>query len=557
MSSSQLKRMMGGADAMFLYFERKEMPLHIGCVAILDGPSDDESEQVLAARLHEIPRYRQRLVFSPFNLTHPSWEDDPEFDIHNHIARVRLPQPGNERQLSELSGRIFTNLMDRNRPLWDLTIVDGLEGGLSALIIRVHHSLVDGVSGVSLVNVMFDHTPEPRSVAPESYRPLPLPDPNQVLVEGLSSIWTEGASRLIGAQISLLRLVDAFTGDAKDASRRSLLSLLPELLRPTMKLPFNGPCSGVRGHCWTSFPFGEAKGIRAALGGTINDVVLTAVSGAVSRYVAAHREPLRDRFVRLLVPVSLRPEDQCGRAGNEISMLPLPLPLDIEDPAERMRTVSARSSAMKSAHIADVISLIGTGLGWLPPVMQQSLAATPFLPQPVLMFNLVCTNVPGPMVPLYSNGRELLTYYPHVPCGADVGIGVAVSSYNRSLYCGVTYDCQAAPDGELFRDFLVEAYEELREAAGVAAESRVAARPRESPVVDETPRDTTVGAEAIPAGAEAVGAAVDPPWERPVEPAPAAAATTAETIAKHAGAPAGERGKSRHRGKKAKPAVAS
>ncbi len=485
MSTSEPKRPMGGADAMFLYFERKEMPLHIGCVAILDGSFDEESERLLAARLPENPRYRQRVVFAPFNLAHPSWADDPDFDIRNHIKRVALPPPGNERQLSELSGRVFTTLMDRNKPLWDVTVVDGVEGGRSALIIRIHHSMVDGISGVALANIMFDTTPEPRRVQTEPFSPPPLPDPKQVVVEGTASIWTEAASRLIGAQLSFLRLVQAFTGDSSTASRRGLLFVMPELLRPTLKLPFNGPCSGVRGHCWTSFPFGEARAIRAALGGTINDVVLTVVSGAVSRYVTAHREPLKDRFVRLLVPVNLRACDQSAGVGNQISMLPLSLPLDIEDPAARLKAVSERTAAMKSAHIAEVISLIGNGLGWTPPFLQEPLAALPILPQPVLMFNMVCTNVPGPMFPLYSNGRELLTYYPHVPCGSDVGIGVAVSSYNRSLYYGVTYDCQAVPDGELFRDFLVDAHAELREAAGVAAES---------PALRESEAEVAVGA---------------------------------------------------------------
>lgn len=499
MPHSELRRLMTGADAMFLYFERKKMPLHIGCVAILDGPFDEESEHLLAARLPELPRYRQRVIFSPLNLTHPSWEDDPDFDIRNHIRRVTLPPPGNERQLSELSGRVFTALMDRTRPLWDLTVVDGLEAGRSALIIRVHHSLVDGVSGVALVNIMFDRTREPRRVETQPYNPPPLPDPRQVMVEGMASFWTEGVGRLVGAQLNILRMVQAFTGESSSASWRGLMDVMPELLRPTMRLPFNGPCSGERGHCWTSTPFAEARAIRAALGGTINDVILTVVAGAVSHYVAAHREPVVGRFVRLMVPVNLRSCEQGGACGNEISMLPLSLPLDIEDPVERMKVVTARTAAMKSARVADVIALIGGWLGWTPPALQQSLAALPFLPQPVLMFNMVCTNVPGPMVPLYSNGRELLTYYPHVPCGSDVGISVAASSYNQNLYYGITYDCQAAPDGELFRDFMIQAYEELRSAAGLRP-----VPPAREPAATEavpSPPEANISTEPEPAAA--------------------------------------------------------
>ncbi len=453
---------------MFLYFERKEMPLHIGSVVILDGAFDAGSEQLFAARLPEIPRYRQRAVFAPLNLTHPCWEYDPDFDIRNHVHRVALDPPGSEEQLSDLAGRVFTPLMDRSKPLWDVTVVDGLDHGRSALVCRVHHSMMDGVSGMTLVNALFDASREPRRVEPQVYHSPPLPDPTQVLVEGLASTCADVASRFIGAQISLLRLFEAYAGDTSKTSLRGLWDTMPELLRPADRLPFNRPCSGERGYCWTAVPFAEVRAIRTALGGTLNDVILAVVTGAISRYVAAHREPVKNRFARLLVPVNARPAGENGSAGNQISMLPLSVPLGIEDPLERIQAVMRRANAMKNARIADVIALIGTWLGWIPPQMQQSLAAMPFLPQPVLMFNLVCTNVPGPMVPLYANGRELLTYYPHVPCGSDVGIGVAISSYNKGLYFGVTYDGEAAPDGEIFRDFLVETYQELRAAAGVA-----------------------------------------------------------------------------------------
>ena len=479
--SQETRRRMRGSEAMFLYFERKEMPLHIGCVAVLDGPFDEESVQVLASRLPEIPRYRQRVMFTPLNVAHPSWEDDPAFDIRNHIFRVNIPQPGTDAQLSELAGNIFTPLMDRNKPLWDLTIVDGLEHGRSALILRIHHCMADGMSGVGLVNILFDPTRTPRKVEPTPFAPPPLPEPGELLVEGLAGLWADAAERFVGANITLLRMAQAFTGNNSQDSRRALLATAPDLLRPTERLPFNGACSGVRGYCWTSVPFGEARGIRSALGGTINDVVLTMVTGAFSRYVIAHREPVSNRYVRLMVPVNVRTEDPHRQLGVEISMLPISIPLDVDDPAERLRVVARRSAAMKAARVADMISLIGMWLGWTPPSLQQTLAGMPFLPQPVLIVNTVCTNVPGPMVPLYANGHELLTYYPQVPCGSDIGISIAVSSYNQKLFFGVTYDEQAAPDGELFRDFLVESYEELRSAAGVPGTQTVSPASRAVP----------------------------------------------------------------------------
>lgn len=509
MPHEPLRRRMRGADAIFLYFERKEMPLHIGSVAVLDGDFPEESAKLIEARLPEIPRYRQRVMFAPMNIAHPSWEFDPEFDIRNHIRRVRLDPPGTEAQLSALSGQVFTTLMDRNRPLWDLTIVDGLEGGRSALISRVHHCMVDGVSGVGLMNVMFDASRTPRPPQAVPYDPPPLPDTGQLLVEGLASAWADAAERAVEMQIGFLRIAQAFLGDAPMASLKGLAAAMPELMRPTERLPFNGPCSGVRGHCWTTCSFAETRAIRSAVGGTINDAALATVTGAVARYVQAHREPVKGRFVRFMVPVNLRIEDPRGAAaGNEVSMLPLSVPLDIDDPIERMKAITVRSGAMKAARVADMVALIGGWLGWTPPMLQTSLAALPFMPQPVPIINMVCTNVPGPMIPIYANGRELLTYYPHVPCGSGVGIGVAIQSYNQKLHYGVTYDMQAAPDGELFRDFLVESYEELRAAAGV------------QPIAAETVRARPAPPQADDLRAHRAEAA-PPPAEPPAAPPPA------------------------------------
>jgi diacylglycerol O-acyltransferase / wax synthase len=498
MPQETLRRRMRGADAVFLYFEKEQIPLHIGSVAVLDGDFPEESERLIEARLPEIPRYRQRLMFPPMNISHPTWEFDPEFDIRNHIRRVRLDPPGSDEQLSVLSGQVFTPLMDRNRPLWDLTVVDGLEGGRSALISRVHHCMVDGVSGISLMNILFDASRVPRPVEVTAYNPPPLPDSGQLFVEGLASGWADAAERLVDMQIGFLRIAQAFVGDAPMASLKSLLAVMPELMRPTERLPFNGPCSGVRGHCWTTFSFGETRAIRSALGGTINDVALATVTGAVTRYVLAHREPVEGRFIRFMVPVNLRTDDPRGTAGNEVSMLPISVPIDIMDPIERMKAITIRSSAMKSARVADMIALVGAWLGWTPPILQTSLAALPFMPQPVPIINMVCTNVPGPMVPIYANGRELLTYYPHVPCGSDVGIGVAIQSYNQQLHYGVTYDMQAAPDGDLFRDFLVESYEELRAAAGVPVTPAVPTRVRTAAAPTEDLRAHRSEAEAEP-----------------------------------------------------------
>jgi diacylglycerol O-acyltransferase len=478
MPQSSLRRRMRPEDAMFLYLERREMPLHIGSVNILDGPFPESGERLIEERLSEIPRYRQRAMFAPFNLVHPAWEFDPDFDIRCHLRRVQIDSPGTDEQLSELSGRIFTPLMDRNKPLWDLTIVDGLEGGRSALISRVHHCLVDGVSGTGLTSILLDTSPNPRRGRRQKFAPPALPGSARLLVEGLAMAWTEAAERAVDAQAKVLRIARAFVDQDGQDRLNTLLSIAPELLLPAARLPFNRPCSGIREHRWTAVPFSEGRAIRSALGGTVNDVVLSAVGGAVARYVEAHREPLAGRFVRIMVPVSLRTEDPCGDTGNQVSMLPLGIPLDIADPVQRLRTVTARTASLKSARVADLIALFATWAGFTPPLLQHSIGALPFLSPPSPWINLVCTNVPGPMIPLYAAGREVVTYYPHVPVGNDLGLGVAVLSYNQNLYFGITSDAQAVPDAALFRDLLLESWNGLRAAAGVAQQPAPPVPPR-------------------------------------------------------------------------------
>ncbi len=478
--AQMLRRRMRSEDAMFLYLERREMPLHIGSVFTLDGPFPEGGELILEERLPEIPRYLQRLIFTPFNLTHPAWEFDPEFDIRNHVRRLRIDPPGTDQQLSELSGRIFTPLMDRNKPLWDLTIVDGLEGGRSALISRVHHCLVDGVSATGLMSLLLDTTPIPRRQERSPLEAPPLPGAGELLVESLAMGWPALVERAVEAHVKFVKVAQ---GLMDKTGLRTLLSVAPELLRPVEWLPFNRPCCGVREHCWTTFAFAEARAIRAKLGGTINDVVLAAVAGAVARYVTAHRESTQGRFVRIMVPVSLRTEDPRGDTGNLVSMLPLSVPLDIENPVARLHAVAARSAALKGARVADLIALFATCAGAAPALLQSGFGALPFMSLPSPLINMVCTNVPGPMIPLYSGGRQVEMYYPHVPVGNNVGLGVAILSYNKNLHLGITSDVQAAPDGQLFRDYLAESFSELRAAAGVAP-----APPPKAAAADVNPR---------------------------------------------------------------------
>ena len=456
-------------DAAFLYLETEEMPLHIGSVSILDGPIPFQTYiDFVESKLPLIPRYRQRLVFPPLNLGHPTWEDDPDFDIRNHFRHVHLKR-GTRAELQTLAGQIFTELMDRNKPLWDLTLVDGLSGGRSAFISRVHHCLVDGVSGVGIINVILDHSAERRPLArKQPFHPHPLPGPWVTLADALASSYSETVERVLSAEAAALDVAQAMVSDQAPRGFAQLITLMPELLTPVQRLPFNKPCRGPRKVSWTEIAIRDVTAIREARGGTLNDVVLTIVTTAVRRYCESRRAPLKGRLLRLMVPVNLRHNGNYPPLGNQVSLLPVSIPLDIADPLKLLDAVRARTEAFKGAHLADWVHLASTLMGYAPAPFQALLGPLANA-LPVPPFNMVCTNVPGPQQPLYLLGREMVTFYPYVPIGNEMAVGCAIQSYNGKLYFGFTGDSAAAPDIDRLRDFLEEAFSELKEAAGVAS----------------------------------------------------------------------------------------
>jgi WS/DGAT/MGAT family acyltransferase len=457
-------------DASFLYFEKKEAPLHIGSVSVFDGeiPFDD-FVAMMDAKMHLLPRYQQIVAPDPFNLGHPTWEDDQNFEIRKHVFKVKIDAPGSERELIELAGRILTPMMERSKPLWDIYLVYGLEGRRTAMIARVHHCMVDGVSGVDLLKIILDISPEIPALPPKPATPprQPQPDPTRRLFDALLGGMQEGLNRWMEFQNGLLNLTQALTDQAARAAMQNISGEIPRLATPVTPLPFNRPCSGERRLVWNTFSFAEARAIRAALGGTVNDVVLTALSGAVSRYVAAHGQQTAGRNLRVMVPVSLRQEDQRGALGNLVSILPVEIPLDQPDPVERFRFINQKTMAMKGGRVAEGLNLFSALMGILPAPVQSLVGAlsTPNIPLPP--FNMISTNVPGPQVPLYAMGKRMIAYYPYVPVGFSVGCGCAIMSYDQHLYFGLTADVQAMPDVERLREFLSESFAELRQAAGV------------------------------------------------------------------------------------------
>ena len=486
-------------DAVFLYLETKEMPLHIGSVSVFDGLIPFEPcVDFIESRLPLIPRYRQRIVMPPFNVGHPTWEYDPAFDIRNHVHYVRLEQ-GAQADLESFAGQIFAEMMDRTRPLWDMTVVDGLEGGRSALISRVHHCLVDGVSGVGLLNVMLDPTlPSPKKSKKKPFHAPPLPGPATSMVDALATSYSEMVERILSAQTAALNIAEALVSDQALRGFDQLVRLIPELLTPVERLPFNQPCLGPRKVAWTEISIPEVSAVREACGGTLNDVVLTVVSSAVRRYSELHGTAVKGCLLRLMVPVNLRRAENHSGLGNRVSMLPVSVPLDIREPLKLLEAIRHRTEALKHSRVADLIHLFATWMGTTPVPLQALLGPLATL-LPIPPFNMVCTNVPGPQLPLYVLGQKMLTYYPYVPIGNEMALGCAIQSYDHKLYLGLTADAVAAPDVARLRNFLDDAFASLKKAAGV-----VAIKPR-TPGSKTKPQDFTEHPEQVYKGVEAPG----------------------------------------------------
>ncbi len=443
--------------------------MHIGSVSVFDGEIPfDEFIAMMDAKMHLIPRYQQIVVNDPFNLGHPTWEPDPNFDLRKHVFKVQLAAPGSEAQLIELAGELFTPMMERSKPLWDIYWVYGLEGGKSAMVARVHHCMVDGLSGVDLLKIILDFSPKPvpPPPKPEAQPRMPQPDPTRRLFDSLLGGMQEGMNRWTEFQNGLLNLTQALTNETTRASMQKMNSEWPAMMKPVSRLPFNAAVSGAKRLVWNTFSFAEARAMRGALGGTVNDVVLTALSGAVARYAAGHGHAVAGRNLRVMVPVSLRQSDQHGALGNLVSVLPVEIPLDIQDPRERFAYVNQKTVAMKAGRVADGLNLFSALMGVLPAPMHALMGALSSANIPPV-FNMVATNVPGPQVPMYAMGKQMTAYYPYVPVGWGLGCNCAIMSYDQHLFFGLTADTQAMPDVEKLRECLYESFYELRAAAGV------------------------------------------------------------------------------------------
>jgi len=476
MSQIALNRRLTPVDAAFLYAEKAEQPMHVGGCMVYDGHlARAELRQIMLDRLHRLPRYRQSVVFPPFVLAHPTWEDDPGFDIDNHVEEITLAPPGDDRAMAEAGGRVYAGMLDRRHPLWKLVLLQGRADGNTAMVWKIHHAMIDGVSGVDLTMVLHDLTPDaPAEPAPAPWQPAPPPDPLSRLQDAVRDRLTEAAQSFTDDAFRLLRPVDL--GERARQITNALTSALPSVLKPAPPTPFNGPLSTGRGFAWQELPFAEVRAVKSALGGTVNDVVLAVLSGALGRYLRARGRPTDGVELRAMCPVSMRRPDERGALGNLVSVIIAPLFVGLTDPVERLTAVRQAMDQLKDKDQAGGFYSMTQLLNRVPAAWQ-ALAGQLTVPQ--TLFNTVSTNVPGPQIPLYLAGRRLLTWIPLGICATDIGLFVAILSYDRKLTFGMTVDPRLVPDAWDLAGHLRESFTELRTAAGRAEEGfpSVAAAP--------------------------------------------------------------------------------
>ena len=444
------------------------MHMHVGGVAILD-PADrpggvlrfEDLEHVITSRLHLVPRFRQKAVFVPWNVARPVWADDPDFDVEFHMRQAALPAPGGRKELAEFVQRVASRPLDRSKPLWEMYFIEGLQDGLIGLLTKVHHAVIDGISGIDIATVLLDFSPDPQIPVPPAWVPEEEPSRQSLFQDAVSEQLRNPVALVSGTVQAALRAPMRLAGGVGSA-----LGGVRELIgmgAPPAG-PFDGKVGPNRRFAMADSPVQRFKDIKNAAGGTVNDVVLATVAGALSKLLKARHEPTRGRTLRAMVPVSVRSEAEKMALGNRVSMIFADLPVGPIDPVNRLHRITEETKGLKDSMMAvgaDAIMNLGT---YAPPTLH-ALAAR--LVSRGRWFNLVVSNVPGPQVPMYVAGAKLLANYPVMPTAENVGLSIAVTSLAGTMGFGFTGDWDLMPDIDFLAASFEEAVDELAKAAGV------------------------------------------------------------------------------------------
>ena len=459
------KERLAPADALFLHLEDDNTHMHVASVTIFEGSVDYRAAvDEVARRLHLVPRFRQKLAFVPFNQGRPIWVDDPHFNIEYHLRHTALPEPGDEEQLKKLAGRIMSQPLDRSKPLWEIWLVDKLIGDRFAMISKTHHCLVDGVSGADLTAVLLDLTPDAPPAVGEPWSPHSEPSGVSLLTEAIRERMTQPVEIARGFRAALRaprRLLKSAT-----SSLEALGALAWAGLNPAPRTELNVSVGPHRRVEFVRASLSEFKQIKNVLGGTVNDVVLAVVSGALRRFLMNRGVDTRGLELKAMVPMSTRAEHEQGALGNRVTSMAAPLPVYEEDAALRLSIVKEAMKDVKSSKQAVGAEMIMDLSGFAPPTILGQAAR---LQANQRLVNLLVTNVPGPQFPLYTQGHKLLDLFPMAPLGANQALNVAVMSYDGQLFFGLLADYDAIPDLSVFADGLEKSIAELLQAAGAIA----------------------------------------------------------------------------------------
>jgi diacylglycerol O-acyltransferase / wax synthase len=458
---------MSATDAGFWYAESENTPMHVGSVAVFEGPAPSYGDVVrlLVSKLPRVPRYRQRVRTVPLQLGRPLWVDDEHFQVLYHVRHTAVPRPGSAEQLRNLAGRVLGQRLDPAKPLWEAWLVEGLEKGRWALISKVHHCMVDGVAGNDLMEMIFDTEPDATRPEPVGWAPRRTPSTAAVLagtvqetvvhpVRQLATLPALG--RVAQAPRALLR-----TGTAVGAS---LPALARQLATPVAR-SLNGPLGPHRRWSWTETSLDAVKQVRAGLGGTVNDVVLTAITRGFRDLLDGRGELSDGLVVRSMVPVSVRRPDERGTLNNQVSAVFVDLPVAEPDPVARLASVRRQMDEHKRLLGAlDARSILAMGDFLAPTLLALGTRAGVRAGQPFTQ--VVTTNVPGPRVPLYVAGRQLCALYPYVPVAAGLRVSIGIFSYLRAMTFGINADFDAFPDVEVLADGICAGMQELVDRSG-------------------------------------------------------------------------------------------
>ncbi|HZB50936.1 MAG TPA: wax ester/triacylglycerol synthase family O-acyltransferase [Mycobacteriales bacterium] len=449
-------------DVSFLYMEEPTTPMHVGGLAVFQPPEEGFDYERLVSLIEDriglVPRYRQQIRWVPGHLAHPVWVDHSDFDVTYHVRRSALPRPGSDAQLHELVGRLMSRRLDRSRPLWEMYLVEGLTGGRIAVITKTHHAMVDGISAVDIGQVILDVTPTPRDVPDTLWMPAPPPsllglvaDAVADLVRRPTAVADTVRMGVLDVRTTATRLAGAIGGLAAAARVAA---------RPAPASPMNVSIGEQRRFAVARTDLDDYKRVRKAHGGTVNDVVLATVAGALRSWLMSRGEAVTSTStLRAMVPVSIRTErDRVG--GNRVSSYLVDLPVGEPDPVVRLSQVSyAMKGHKESGQSVGADALVALG-GFAPPTLHSlgARAASSFTRR---LFNLVVTNVPGPQFPLYAAGAQLLEMFPVVPLAKGQGLCIGLTSYNGRVFYGLNADRDALPDVEVIGSLLEEALAEL------------------------------------------------------------------------------------------------